>query len=218
MSAGASPGGAATPTLDALVRLGLDGVELRPGDHVCAFYRGAAGRDEILTPFIAEGLRSGEKCICFLELAERQAVVDRLRERLNAAGGRREGQLEVLDCTDTYLREGRFNQEEWFDELDRSMSTAIGGEGYAMARAAGEMGWALRTSAPGVDDFIDYEARVNWFAPRYPQILMCFYDLELFSGQVIVDVLKTHPRVLFNSRVVENPYYVSPEELLHQRS
>ena len=98
------------------------------------------------------------------------------------------------------------------------MSTAIGGEGYAMARAAGEMGWALRTSGPGVDDFIDYEARANWFAPRYPQILMCFYDLELFSGQVIVDVLKTHPRVLFNSRVVENPYYVSPEELLHQRS
>ena len=214
MVAGGSPGGAATPTLEGLVRLGLEGVELRPGDHVCAFYRGAAGRDEILTPFIAEGLRSGEKCICFLELAERQAVVDRLRESVDAAGGRREDQLEVLDCTDTYLREGRFDQEEWFDELDRSMSAAVGGEGYAMARAAGEMGWALRTALPGVEEFIDYEARVNLFAPRYPQILMCFYDLDLFSGEVIVDVLKTHPRVLFNARVVENPYFVSPEELL----
>jgi hypothetical protein len=125
-----------------------------------------------------------------------------------------DNQFEVLDYTETYLRDGRFSQEEWFEFLERSVSAAINDQGYTVARAAGQMGWALRKTCPGVDDLVFYEAKVNWFAPRYPQILMCFYDLELFSGEIIVDVLKTHPKVLINDMVIENPYYVTPEEFL----
>ena len=29
------------------------------GSHVCAFYSGSAGRDEVVLPFLAESLRTG---------------------------------------------------------------------------------------------------------------------------------------------------------------
>jgi hypothetical protein len=202
--------------LDRLMELGIGGITLKPGDHICAFYRGPAGRDEILTPYIAQGLQDGDKCICFLDVADRGEVKERLQSSLPQSD-RVPGQLAVLDYEETYLREGRFNQEQWFEFLDRSVSAAFSEEGYTVARAAGEMAWALRKTCPGVDELCSYEAKVNWFAPRYPQILMCFYDLDRFPGDIVVDVLKTHPKVLMNNMVIENPYYVEPAAFLAQQ-
>jgi hypothetical protein len=65
-----------------------------------------------------------------------------------------------------------------------------------------------------VEELCAYEAKINRFAPMYPQILLCLYDLERFTGDVIVDVLKTHPKVLIGNMVIENPFYVAPDEFL----
>jgi MEDS: MEthanogen/methylotroph, DcmR Sensory domain len=209
----AEQNGRSRSMLKRLIEVGVGGITIEPGDHVCAFYRGATGRDEIFLPYIARGLQEGDKCICILEIADRVEVVARLEAILPALDRVADDQLEVLDCTETYLREGRFSQDEWFEFLDRSVSAAIHDEGYRVTRGAGEMGWALR-ARPGVEDLLVYEAKVNSFATRYPQIWMCFYDLERFSGEIIVDVLKTHPKVLINNMVIENPYYMEPAKFL----
>jgi hypothetical protein len=39
------------------VDLGVSGLEVRTGDHICALYRGAE-RDDILVPFLEAGLRT----------------------------------------------------------------------------------------------------------------------------------------------------------------
>jgi hypothetical protein len=209
--------GRSQPTLDSLMELGIGGVTVKPGDHICAFYRGAAGRDEILIPYFAKGLEDGDKCICIVDGADRRGVMDRLQTEILHRGGAMDNQLEVLDFGETYLRGGRFSQEEWFDHLDQSMSRVIREEGYTVARVSGDAAFAVIETCPVVDELMAYEAKVNWFAPRYPQILLCLYDLELFTGELVIDVLKTHPKVLLNNMVVENPYYVKPEEFLATR-
>jgi hypothetical protein len=45
---------------------------------------------------------------------------------------------------------------------------------------------------------------------------VCLYDVERFGGGIIVNLLKTHPRMLIGGMLVENPYYTSPDELLHR--
>jgi hypothetical protein len=122
-------------------------------------------------------------------------------------------QLDVFDFKGSYLRDNRFSQEEMFHFLDQRVGAAVRDQGFPLARAAGEMTWALRT-CPGVEELCAYEAKINVFAPRYPQILLCLYDLERFTGEVIVDVLKTHPKVLIGNMVIENPFYVEPDEFL----
>jgi hypothetical protein len=201
--------------LDHLFEVGIGGMVLNPGDHICAFYRGSDGRNEILIPYLEEGLKEGEKCICFLEIGAERSVRDLLESRAPADLMARH--LSVLDFTQTYLRDGRFTQEQWFDFLDQSLSAVINVEGYPCARAAGEMSWSLQKTCPGVEELCSYEAKINWFAPRYPQILLCMYDLDQFTGDVVVDVLKTHPKVLLNNMVIENPYYVDPAEFLAQQ-
>jgi len=46
---------------------GIPGLNLAPGDHICALYMGAAERDAILLPYLQAGLRSGDKCICVVD-------------------------------------------------------------------------------------------------------------------------------------------------------
>jgi len=87
----------------------------------------------------------------------------------------------------------------------------------APPRVTGEAGWVLEAPL-GVEEFIDYESQLNDFAPRYPQVILCLYDLAHFGGGMIVDVLKTHKKLLLGGLVLENPHYLTPDEFRATRS
>jgi hypothetical protein len=43
------------------------------------------------------------------------------------------------------------------------------------------------------------------------------YELDRFSGAFLVDVLRTHPKILMGGMVFGNPYHLDPEESLALR-
>jgi hypothetical protein len=55
---------------------------------------------------------------------------------------------------------------------------------------------------------------VNRVPPLCSQILLCLYDVERFSGDVLIDALRTHPKVIADDLLIDNPYYLEPEEFL----
>jgi len=77
------------------------------------------------------------------------------------------------------------------------------------------MGWALQ-DLPGVDDLVEYEARLNYILPRYKDPVICVYDISKFSGAIIVDILRTHPMVIIGGTLQENPFFVPPDEFLRE--
>lgn len=195
------------------VELGIPGLQLAPGDHVCAFYRGLSERDDVLIPYLREGLRAGDKCICVVDATEPDAVLANLTGDDDLRPPLASHQLEVLSSRQTYLRDGAFSTRTMIDFWDRSVGTALRDPGFTFARAVGEMTWALR-DLPGVAELVTYESELNRFLPQYPQVILCLYDLERFSGELVVDILKTHPKVLVGGAVVENPYYLDPDAFL----
>ena len=77
----------------------------------------------------------------------------------------------------------------------------------------GHMEWAL-LGLPGVDDLIEYETRVNYVIPKYEGPVICTYDLTKFGASVVIDALRTHPLVIIGGLLQENPFFVSPGQLL----
>ncbi|KWX04731.1 hypothetical protein TH66_05880 [Carbonactinospora thermoautotrophica] len=194
------------------IALGIPGVRIAPGDHLCAFYRGLAERDKILIPYLSEGLRRGDKCICVVDATDPEVVLTALAADLDLGPYLSSQQLDVQRSSDTYLREGRFSTPLMLDFWDQAVGGALA-HGFSFTRAVGEMTWSLR-QMPGVDELIGYESKLNLFLPRYPQVILCLYDLDRFSGAVLMDVLKTHPKVLVGGIVFDNPYYLEPDEFL----
>jgi hypothetical protein len=198
------------------VALGVNGLSIPPGSHICAFFRGVSERDEIMVPFLREGLRAGNKCMCIIDDG-----VDGVRTALGgdaslAAGAARD-QLDIRSSKETYLRRGTFSTQEMLDFWDDSVGAALNEDGFPFVRSTGETTWTLK-ELPGLYDFLTYEAELNRFLPRYPQVILCLYDLDHFGGQILVDILKTHPKVLMGGTVLENLHYLEPDEFLASRS
>ena len=114
---------------------------------------------------------------------------------------------------ETYMRGGAFCKRAMIDFWDQSVGAALRDPRFTFARAVGEMTWALR-DIPGAAELVSYESELNRFLPQYPQVILCLYDLERFSGEMVVDIMKTHPKVLVGGAVVENPYYLDPDAFL----
>ena len=194
------------------ITMGRPGLALTPGDHICAFYRGSAQRDEILLPFLAEGVVAGDRCICVLDDDDLEQVTKPLSLTLDVERALSSGQLDLLTSSEAYYPSGAFAAERMIDFWESNVAPAVTSGRYPLVRAVGEMTWALR-DLPGVEDLVRYEARLNRFLPRYPQVILCLYDLERFTdGQLLMEMLRTHPKVLMSGQLLDNPWYVEPDD------
>jgi hypothetical protein len=119
-------------------------------------------------------------------------------------------QLELLRSIDSYTRGGSFSTLRMIDFFREAVEGALSG-GYETVRIAGEPAW-LALGVPGAEEFIDYEVSLNDFAPQYPQAILCLYDLERFGGGMVVDIMRTHKKLVLGGFVLDNPHYVSPDE------
>jgi DNA-binding CsgD family transcriptional regulator len=191
------------------VSMGIPGLdEIRPGTHMCALYSGSAERDRLLFPFLREGIREGDKCLCLIDDAE---VASSVRDRVEGPPGgdhpRRSEQLDVDRPSDAYLESGRFSVEHMRSFLSGRIIRAAESD-FPMLRAAGEMSWVLPHTGAG-DDFFVYESAVTQTVEDMPAIFMCMYDLQGFGVSMLVDVLRTHPKVLLDRTVLDNPHYLN---------
>ncbi|HTT55203.1 MAG TPA: MEDS domain-containing protein [Streptosporangiaceae bacterium] len=197
------------------VSSGIDEIGLAPGSHVCAFYRGDSDRDRLLSGYLGAGLTAGDKCICVVDSADTAGWL----QGLPGSGGEPgppDGQLDIHLPETTYLAGGEFTTSDMLTFWTENMSKAEI-EGYSFYRLAGEMTWALR-DAPGVEHLVGYESELNRVTAGSPVIVLCLYDLDRFSGEIVVNIVKTHPQVLVQGILVENPYYVGPDEFLRSAS
>ncbi|MEU6345812.1 MEDS domain-containing protein [Streptomyces sp. NPDC046977] len=209
-------GGTALVTASATVAT-VGGVPLRQGDHVCAFYRGRAERDRLVTSFLAEGLRAEHVCTLLAAPEDARACRDALEAEvptLVRAGGR----LVVRDPQDTCLRNGVFDGDAMPASLRDWVAELLGGGGDGAAdgggrrrprllRIAVDMSWAHALVRPGfVRELVAYETRATSWLRACPQVGVCMYDLGLFGGDLIIPMVKAHPRVWLGGMVVENPY------------
>ena len=197
------------------VPLGLLGLTVPRGTHICAFYRGAQGRDEIVVPFLAEGIRSQDKCLCILDSIDPPDVLARLGQQVDVGSSVETGQLELATPASAYLHSGTFSVEDMLDYWQAADETQAE-EGFGLTRVAGEMPSVLNQPA-GRPEFFRYEAKLNEVIPNYAQVILCLYDLDRFGAEVLMDTLRTHPRVVVDGMVHENPYYIEPGKFLARR-
>ena len=194
---------------------GIDQVDLQPGSHVCAFYRGDDDRDRLLNGYLGAGLTAGDKCICIVDSLHTQERLA-IPPGVEGGPGPHGGQLDIHLPESTYLAGGEFTTSDMLTFWTEGMVKAEV-EGYSFCRLVGEMTWALR-DAPGVEHLVGYESELNRVTASYPVVVLCLYDLDRFSGEVVVNIVKTHPQVLIQGILVENPYYVGPDEFLGSAS
>jgi MEDS: MEthanogen/methylotroph, DcmR Sensory domain len=122
------------------VPLGIMDRSVPSGSRVCAFYAGSAGRDEVVLPFLAEGLRTGHKCIAVLDSVSPADVLARLDDSgVDADSAARAGQIEVETPANAYFGSGTFSTDDTLTFWGHGIGKAKDSGMFAFLRATGEM-------------------------------------------------------------------------------
>jgi len=183
--------------------------------HICAFFHSPDEEYRVLLPFIKDGFASGEKAFHIVDPKLREAHRRRLESAdIDVAAAEKNGQFELCNWADAYLRDGHFDQNRMLALIQEVLE---GGrqQGFPLTRLVAHMEWALE-DRPGVDDLVEYETRLNYLLPRYPDPVICVYDLAKFGGNIVVDIMRTHPMIIISGILQENPFFVPPDEYLRQ--
>jgi hypothetical protein len=183
--------------------------------HICAFFRTLDEHYRVLLPFIEEGFAKSERAFHIVNPVLR----DDHRRRLTAAGidvptAENRGQLIVRDWSDTYRREGRFDQQLMLATLEGALKDSIQ-RGFPRSRFVCNMEWAAE-DRPAVDDLLEYETRFNDVLADYPDPVICAYDLSKFRADFVVDIMRTHPLIIIGGVLQPNPFFVPPAEFLRE--
>jgi hypothetical protein len=88
--------------------------------------------------------------------------------------------------------------------------------GFPLTRLIGHTESVLDDVADDVNEWIEYETRLNEVLPGYYDPVICLYDTNLLNGTLAVDILRTHPVAILGGLLYENPFFVPPQEFLRQ--
>ena len=154
------------------------------GNHLCTLYETDIGRIKLSVPFLADGLRTGDKCF----LIASKLVQDEILHHL----------LKVYPDIDVAIKndqlcllEGYVTAQETYDYFENSfIKSSHNGNQYM--RVLGDMAWAIDKGI-GIDELMDFEIRYNHsLAKRFALVSLCQYDARKFAGTEILNALKNH--------------------------
>jgi hypothetical protein len=196
--------------------ISVAGSQLGEVRHVCAFFANDEEEYRVLLPFIREGLDCGDKAVQVINPEARQEHLQRLSGAgIDSTTHERSGQLQIRINTEVYLREGRFDQDRMLAAFEEMAASARGAEGFPMSRIVCRMDWASEEQSR-IQDVIEFESRVNDVWSRYDDAVICTYHLSKLSGDAVIDIMRTHPMVIIGGHLQQNPFFMRPEEFLHE--
>jgi len=193
------------------IDLGFGGIELQPGEHLCALHAGVQQRDDILLPFLRTGLAAGDKCICIIDGTEPAEIVSALGPLAAESTPTGVKRLDVMRAADVNLRSGKFSAGETIAAWKAAVSEVMYQGQFCCIRAVET--WSHRYVVPDTRELLHLESEMRHFLPLYPQVMLCLYDIERFGGELISSVIKLHPKVIVGSTIVENPFYLAQDEV-----
>jgi PAS domain S-box-containing protein len=187
--------------------------QLGPHDHFCSIYESPQEHYAVAIPFIRIGLDRGEKCIY---IADDDTVGD-VRQAMQSEGidvdrAIASKALVLATKEQAYLAHGSFHPDWMFTFWKETTQLAMS-EGFSALRATGETEWVLR-GGRGLERWMEYESRLTHTLSESNCSALCQYNRRLFPPELILDVIRTHPMVVYGSTVCRNLYYVPPDEFL----
>lgn len=191
------------------IPLGFGDITASVGDHIGHFYKGAAQRFSVLGPFIGRGLQGSEQCVCISS----PDVADELCQWLTSNGidadaACASGQL--------ILHPGEATSGDMRALADRIKARTLE-SGRPIVRWAGDGGWSM-TCGHSVYEMLRWETLYDEWSVGWETVALCQFDLAAFSGDVVMDALRSHPICVVGDVVVTNPFHTAPETLTQELS
>jgi hypothetical protein len=194
-----------------MLAVGLKSIQLGIGDHACHIYSGSQEQKAVLLPFLQEGIEKGEHC-CYIASGgsvddwylEFQAWGVDVRQECDRST------LRILDCRGWHST-GDFKTLAKARDAVNLLTNRF--KEFEYIRLACSATWAIDLP---IETLCHWEATANLIYDGMNVRTVCEYDTDQLSPAAVHTALRTHPRVVLDGVVLDNPYYEAPWILAHE--
>lgn len=186
---------------------------IAPGDHICAIQT-SLRRDEVLLAFLRDGLVAGHRCVAALTEDLNDLQRRRLGSHADVERWLATGQLELRAASDTVTSPTTSSTATMIDFWKTAQAPDPDPDGYECTRLAVEAGWWL-PQLSNITQMLSFESVLNRLSARHSAATLCMYDVSDLDGALLMDLIRTHPRLIIEAEPVNNPAYL-PEEYFHE--
>jgi PAS domain S-box-containing protein len=164
------------------------------GTHLCQFYLTKEDLIDIVVPYLKSGLENNELCIW---ITSEDMSVEEAKESLKKAfpdidTSMRNEQIEIIPFANWYINDDSFDSHiasgRMVEKLNKSVSS-----GYNGLRLTENICSMKKES---MNEFVNYERRVDSIIGRCPIIALCTCSLETCSATDIMDIVANHQLIL----------------------
>jgi hypothetical protein len=198
---------------DQTVDLGFVDSRMPAGTHICQIYNLDEERNDSLLKYLLSGINSGERVTCFSDNITEDEIEEYFKEKgLSFNEARDKGDVSLSSTGAAYFQNDKFDPDIMLDLLTKFYDDAMK-DGYPACRVIGEMSPEI-DNVPGGSRLMEYECLVTRLLEDHPVTAVCQYDASKFDGGTIMEVLKVHPQMVVNGMVLNNPFFIPPDEYL----
>ncbi|PSP79676.1 histidine kinase [Halobacteriales archaeon QS_1_68_20] len=184
--------------------------ELETCEHIALFYETRDERFATVAPFVRQGIEQGERVMYVIDYLSKDTILGELRGGdVDVDAALESGQLTFHSLDETYLRSGRFDPDDMLEVYAGAIEEAKAE--YPGLRVTANTNFILDEHTT-IEDFMAYESRVNELFEGEDCIALCHYDTNAIPPETLVDVIRTHPHIVYDGTVCHNFYYTPPEE------
>jgi len=184
------------------------------GSHSIALYNNNEAFRIALDSILGEGLSNNVKILCLGAesyftilkkiLLDSESSIDELLEAKS---------LELVETTQSYLRQGTFNPKSSIMFLEKAVLNAQK-EGFEGLCVAG-MGTPILESGTGLEKLLEYEASVNDLVEEFPLVATCLYNTARMDRKNVLEISRLHPYVLrMGEFSMNDDYYSAPDRVI----
>lgn len=185
--------------------------DVKPGDHVIAVI---TNEDDaaLVGAYVSHGVEKGNVC----SIVASASKVDALKEGIRSVGADvdqavKDEKLMFFDPGPMGEKDGKFDVDTFCQKVADFADNA-GSQGIKHIQNTGVMSWL--TDLSGTDDILYLEARLNEVFENRPISGMCIYDSRMVGGDVLIQLMRSHPKIWLRGEVVENLLYKKPREVI----
>ncbi|MEO0477983.1 MAG: MEDS domain-containing protein [Planctomycetota bacterium] len=182
-------------------------LDVAPGDHVIAIVTEAADV-ELLVPFFGSSL-GHHACSVVAAETHRDDCAHALRN-----SGVHDEQFPNFDDprADGCGPDGVFDPDRFMNSL-RTRNKSWIANGAKRVFRAGLMRWMEELQVPA-DDRVYLEAQFNTTIEGSCASGLCIYDARVVGADMLLRLIRTHPKIVVDGAVTANPLYEPPESVL----
>jgi MEDS: MEthanogen/methylotroph, DcmR Sensory domain len=188
--------------------VGVDGIA--SGDHICSMHTSTERRDEVLVPYLRDGLLAGHKCVAAVTDPDFSDLQARLGSRAEVGRWLDSGQLQLLGVDDRVTSPETSSVTKMIEFWESAQFPVADSGAYECVRVAAEADWWLPQVA-NLSQVLQFEAILNRLSERHAAMTLCMYDVRSLDGALMIDLISTHPKLVIDGVSVRNPAYLPPQ-------